>query len=142
MKIHKTPHGIFASENVTFDESTDTKQVFIHAFKPIEKVGGKELSASFAAIDLSRNIFVDLFDDEKNFKKMPPGRQKAFVMAVHAAALKARDDHQFYHANGFSLFIIWLTALIFEQDENRDYIEEQLSMARKKHNIAPFKMGK
>ena len=135
MIVHNTGEGLFVSEEVSFSKDTDVRFYFCKAFDSIESTGLEGLVEFFKAIDISRKIFVEKFETDDNFKLQPIRRKHAIVMAIHEAAMKARENEKLFFSNGFSVFILWLLAIIFEKYDDVEYIEQRLSDARRKYKL-------
>ena len=135
MKIHKTGNGTFAVETMTYDKNTDTKEVFQRAFNTLEKQDLSSIKKVFKGVDLGRSIFLSEFGSEQNFLDLPTRTQAHFAKAVQQAVNYAMTKGDMLMANGFSLFVLWLTSIVFDDEDAKKYIEEKLAKIRIKHDL-------
>ena len=135
MKIHKTDIGTFATQTLTYDKNTDTKEIFDRAFKSLETQHLENVKKVFHGIDLGRSIFLDEFESEANFLELPQHTQAHFTKAVQQAVNLAVEKGDMLTANGFSLFVLWLTSIVFRKDDVKNHIEKQFVKLRLKHKL-------
>ncbi len=135
MKIHKTENGTFVVETMTYDKNTDTKEVFQRAFNALEKQDLSSIKKVFKGVDLGRSIFLSEFGSEQNFLDLPTRTQAHFAKAVQQAVNYAMTKGDMLMANGFSLFVLWLTSIVFDDEDAKKYIEEKLAKIRIKHDL-------
>ena len=135
MKIHGRGNEKFAEINTVIDEDTDLIALTDSAFRAIESHDIDKINEVFCGIDLSRKIFLDLFDDEETFKKKSKRIKHLFVKSLEMGMMRAKNKQDFFIANGMSVVMIWCISLIFSKDKEQDYIEQKISDARRKYKI-------
>ncbi len=140
--------GMKKFEKIVFDENkealigtfslsddTDIPVMFEAIWTRFKNEPEENVANMFVGIDVSREAFLTCFKSDDDFKQQSRHKQKAFLMAVNAALTKAVRERHLLIANGISVFILWVVAMLQKDYETAKHIEKSFADLRNEYDL-------
>ena len=117
------------------NDDTDVPAMFESIWKHFREESVDNLIPMFMGIDVARDAFIHCFKSDDNFKQQSRQKKCAFLMAINVALGKAMRERELLIANGLSVFILWIVAMIQEDYEASKNIEDSFAKLRNKYDL-------